>query len=673
MNVVFEPKLDMPVGAVAPEAYDISLGKVPSGNFVVSRHRDGSVASTYGQLIWDLSAYHPEVQTCTFSFCYWAKGEITPARLLLSHEARYLLFLLIWVREGNPLSLGTLRNYLAVIKALALHAEDISCRIRDLLSNEKLLWPFINTQCSGWTTQTIGSLLPFLAKLGRDNLGFDVVENKEIQKIYALGKQYRATIKQHAPIPSRIYSHILGKLILELNEWESVADDMLSVLRACGNDQCTGRSARKQNEIAKKYRTPKTLLPNFSQIASKDCLDYFAKKSCHPNVRSLSALICEIQASAKLTVQAFSGMREDEAISLPYHCLETMVANGKTHYVILGRTTKLNNGRVKRTRWVTNQDGYRAIKLAQKIADAIYAAFGVSAQKATTRTNSHPLFVSVSYLALAGYSLKPIDNHFRAGNISLERMQSLRARLEPMIEDTDICELEHIDPHRSWRTEERFKVGKPWLFTSHQLRRSLALYAQRSGFVSLPSLRRQLQHITNEMSCYYAKGSAFAKNFIGEDREHFGLEWQKTEPESAALSYVSNVLLSNDILFGGHANWVEHRLKDSSGVLMANREVTVRRFRKGEIGYRETPIGGCTNIGECEQPAINWLDVDCLRENCRNLVGNMTKLERVIVAQEKLVSALEQNTIEYRTEKTDLEVLVATREAVLQQRKVNCA
>jgi hypothetical protein len=123
---------------------------------------------------------------------------------------------------------------------------------------------------------------------------------------------------------------------------------------------------------------------------------------------------------------------------------------------------------------------------------------------------------------------------------------------------------------------------------------------------------------------------------------------------------------------GIHTNWVEHRLKDSAGVLLSDREATLRRFRKGEISYKETPIGGCTKVGECDQPALNWLHVDCLRDNCRNLVGNLTKLERVIVAQEKMLRALDQSTIEYRTEKADLEVLVATREAALQVRKVKC-
>lgn len=666
MNIAFEPKLELPVGAISPDIYDESPGIIPPDDFVVSRNRDGSVASTYGQLIWDLSAYHPEEQPNNFNFCYWDSGEFTPAREQLAHEIRYLLFLLIWARQGAPLSLGTLRNYLTIIRAMAKYAEDVSCRVRDMLIDEKHLWTFIETRCSGWATQTLGSLLPSLARLGNDYLGFDIVGERQLKTIRTLGQQYRTTLKQHAPIPTKIYSRIITLLLQELTEWEAVASDVLPILQVCGKNPRMGRSSLKQAEIAKKQGVAKTHFPNFAQMATTSCLNYFTNKSRHPNLKNLSALICEVQMVIKLIIQTFTGMRDDEALSLPYHCLEESVINGKTHYIVLGRTTKLNNGRVKRTRWVTNHDGQRAVKIAQKIADAIYGVFGVGAQKKAARTTDHPLFVSVAYLAFAGGMLKPEGNRFRPGSIYLERMKALRKRLEPIIEDCDIRELEHIDPHRAWRSEEKYQIGKPWLFTSHQLRRSLALYAQRSGLVSLPSLRRQLQHITNEMSRYYAKGSAFAKNFIGDDKEHFGLEWQQAQPESAALSYVLNVLLSNDILFGGHANWVEHRLKNSEGVLLADRESTLRRFRNGEMSYRETPIGGCTKIGDCNQPAINWLHVDCLRDNCRNLVGNLTKLERVISAQEKMVRALDQNSVEYRSEKADLDVLVATYEATLQ-------
>lgn len=669
MNTVFEPKLDVPVGATAPDMYDESLlGQVPPDDFVVSRRRDGSVASTYGELSWNLSAYHPEEQPNTLNFAYWSTGVMTQAREQLVRETRYLLFLLMWMRVGPPLSLGTLRNYLTVVNALAEYSEHESCRIRDLLGDEQCLWSFVENRCSGWQTETLGSLLPLLAKLGHDQLGFEMVGDKLLQAIRTRGRQYRTTLKQHAPIPTRIYSEIIAELLNVLSEWKPVAEDMLLLMQTCAEDPRLGRSADQQHIISKQSNIPYVNHPPLKQLLNRTCHDYFSDKAVPPDVKSLSSLITEIQVAAKLTIQTFTGMRDDEAISLPYHCLETTVSNGKIHYIVLGRTTKLNNGRIKRTRWVTNQDGYHAIRLAQQIADAIYEVFAISPQQVVHRTNDHPLFVSVSYLGLAGKSLKPEGSRFRPGSIYLERMKRLRSRLEPVIKDSDIVELEHIDPHRAWRSEEKFQVGQPWRFTSHQLRRSLALYAQRSGLVSLPSLRRQLQHITNEMSRYYAKGSTFAKDFIGSDKTHFGREWQDMEPESAALSYILNVLLSNDVLFGGHANWVEHRLKGSNGI-MTDRSATLLRFKKGEISYKETPIGGCTSMGECSQPALNWLRVDCLRENCRNLVGNLTKLERVIVAQERMVSALDHHSIEYRTEKADLNVLIAARDEALQQGK----
>ncbi|MFD1122453.1 hypothetical protein ACFQ2T_08070 [Methylophilus flavus] len=665
MSVVFEPQLDYPVGAICPDIYESSPGTPPPDDFVVSRSRDGSVVSTYGQMAWDLSIYHPEGKSNILNFCYWDSGEENPTRKQLTYEIRFLIFLLIWARDGAPLSLGTLQNYLSILRALAKFAEDMSRQIREILIDDKHLWLFIETRCSGWAIETFGSLLPLLVRLGNERLGFDIVGDKQLKAIRSLGQQYRTTLKQHAPIPTRIYSQIIAQLLKELAEWEEVSDDVLSVLQACGTDPRMGRSVEVQAAISKRKGLGKNLLPTFSQLASTKCLNYFDIKSREPAVKDLSALISEIQTAIKLTIQTFTGMRDDEALSLPYHCLEETVVNGKSHYIVLGRTTKLNNGKAKRTRWVTNQDSYRAIKLAQQIADTIFGVFGVTAKKTAARIADHPLFVSVSYLGLAGGKPKLKGDQFSIGFIYLERMSSLRKRLEPIIEDADIRELEHIDPHRAWRSEDRFQIGKPWLFTSHQLRRSLALYAQRSGYVSLPSLRRQLQHLTIEMSRYYAKGSASAKNFIGEDKDHFGLEWQRAQPESAALSYVLNVLLSNDILFGGHANWVEHILKDSKGVILVDRETTLRRFKKGEISYKETPFGGCTKVGECEQPALNWLHVDCLKSNCRNLVGNLTKLERVIAAQDKMVKALDQGTIEYRIEKADLEVLVATREAVL--------
>jgi len=395
-----------------------------------------------------------------------------------------------------------------------------------------------------------------------------------------------------------------------------------------------------------------------TDLVSERVQAYFGKRNKPITVESLSSIIGNVQYLLKLIILSFTGMRDNEGSSLPYNCLRTVVADGKKHYVIEGTTTKFNNGLEKKARWVTNQQGADAIVAAQAIACSIYKVFGIDPSAA----DDEPLFVSVRYLRMAGTPLVPDGAKFIQAGFD---KKNLPEECFDAIEENDLQELEHIDPHRAWRSEECFQIGKRWHFTNHQLRRSLALYAQRSGLVSLPSLRRQLQHITEEMSRYYSRGSSYARNFIGEDKDHFAHEWRAAQPESAGLSYILNVLLTDDDLFGGHATWAQHRLKSPDGVILIDRELTLKRFKKGELAYRETLIGGCTNTQSCSKVALKWLHTDCLTDNCKNLVCSLPKLERVIAAQQCLVEAIDKESAEYSVEKEDLAILISARDKAL--------
>ncbi|AMV44268.1 hypothetical protein ATN79_20200 [Paraburkholderia caribensis] len=395
-------------------------------------------------------------------------------------------------------------------------------------------------------------------------------------------------------------------------------------------------------------------------------LEYFRTKDLTLSVQGLSAGLTRIMTVARLTVLTFSGMRDGESSDLKYECLKKHISYGRMHFEIHGTSTKLNGGDPKKVKWVTNQDGARAIELVKRITKLNHELFVRRTNNCALDEKDIPLFASVSYFGFQGAKLAEHANQMIHGHLDLDRLPKLRALLQPPIEDADLQELEEIDLHRAWRSEEKFQVGVPWNFTCHQLRRSLAVYAQRSGLVSLPSLRRQLQHITEEMSRYYAKGSSFAQNFIGDCADHFALEWREMQPVSAALSYIKHVLCTDEALFGGHGNWIEHRLRDKSGEIEIDREITVRRFEKGEIAFRETNLGGCTNTERCDKRPVRWLNIDCVK-GCKHLVGQLGKLERVIVFQERLVGSLDPSSGEYQSERTDLDLLVSVRDKVRAQ------
>lgn len=658
MNTLFEAKLDMPPGAVAPDNFSAENGPIPDENFVVSNDRKGQPASRFGHLIWDFSAYSTG-KIAILYFKFWGAGDPTPTQLMLTGEMRRVVFCLIWRRAGAPLSIGTLKNYVVVLAALASYANDLNLTLGAIVDDESRLQNFVVSRCSGWMAETLTSLLPHLAQLGVVALGFNVVGDQFIEILRRKNKTYRSGVKQHPPMPTRIYSQFISGLQTELSKWKAVSKNILEAARYCSSDPRAGRTLSGQDQASRAHKLPpKKFLP-LCEILDKQSIAYIKAQGKAVDVSNLQSVIGQAQHIAKLTIQTFSGMRDAEVLTLPYHCEHSSESGAVRHFLVRGLTTKFAHGLAQRAQWVTNKEGHDSVQVAQEIADVIYGVYGVTPEFTPVRINDHPLFVSVAYFDFGKARRKPNDGRFAPG-IMVHR--ELPDGCLAVIEENDLRELERIDPHRAWRAEDRFQIGKPWMFTSHQTRRSLALYAQRSGLVSLPSLRRQLKHITDEMSRYYAKGSVFAKDYIGGDKRHFGLEWQGAQVESSALSYVLNVLMSDEVFFGGHAHWIHQRMKKPDGVVFMSRDETMKRFKKGELAYRETILGGCTNVGSCEKVAVRWLHTPCVTDNCKNLVGNMSKLDLVITAQQRLIKGLDVESVEYRTESRDLLTLIETRE-----------
>ena len=100
MKQTYEPNFNIPAWAAAPDFFHESAAERPRDDFVVSRHRNGAIASTYGDKIWNLSAYHPEEKPSSLNFEFWGSSEITVERKKLIDDSRQIIFLLMWLRNG---------------------------------------------------------------------------------------------------------------------------------------------------------------------------------------------------------------------------------------------------------------------------------------------------------------------------------------------------------------------------------------------------------------------------------------------------------------------------------------------------------------------------------------------------------------------------------------------
>ena len=229
----------------------------------------------------------------------------------------------------------------------------------------------------------------------------------------------------------------------------------------------------------------------------------------------------------------------------------------------------------------------------------------------------------------------------------------------PVIEEEDIAELEEIDHLRAWREEPEFAIGRRWPLTTHQLRRSLAVYANSSGLVRLSSLRRQLQHITREMTLYYGRGSTFCKNFIEDDlkgyKKHVAVEWQGGAEEAEMLAFVRDVLHSKEHMFGGAGNYYERQRE--RGEVMSREEVD-RQMKAGLLAYREGPLGGCTRPGVCEtRKGLNLIDTVCATDGCKHLIGKHFKIVHTIRLKRAAMAHITSGSITQAMEREELEVL----------------
>lgn len=399
-------------------------------------------------------------------------------------------------------------------------------------------------------------------------------------------------------------------------------------------------------------------IDTIEKIANKFALsEFFKERNLEYKPISINRIFVEIYSICKLVIHVFTGMRHEEVAYLPYNCLDSFTYQGVKALSIRGGTTKFGE---KNVVWITNQDAHRAVKIVQKLALVIYEKIGIFSPEESIDLYKYPLFIKMVYAGLGVVQHKIPHNNIYSPMV----ISDYQYFFDIYITDEDLKELERIDPFRVWREEDNFKLNSKWNFTAHQFRRSLALYASNSGIVSLPSLKRQLKHITENMSLYYSKGSTFAENLLSLKKDHFARDYQESVPISQSLSYLSGIIFSDERLFGPLGTNLEKRRKNF--LIEHDREKTISMFKNGEMSYQETFLGGCTTTTPCESKALRSL-VSCL--SCSKAIIKKSKLEIAIKAQENMIEQLTKTTVEFRSENEDLLALKAALCSIEQKEK----
>ena len=603
---------------------------------VVSLDVSGQPLSVYADRCWDFSAMGSDGGQTQKNLHFFEASPTSEAlggkSLGLASQIREEQKALLWLHidTGRQLALKTIYQANLALTALARGAYQRGISLFALYLDPTAL----GEEVAGMNSSYSKSARALLRTIWRNQafLGIGVeLRLKELVEVIRRSAREEQAEGQTPIIPSRIYCAILANLVSGLDDIERELPTLLEAY-------CEERILR----LKLPSRTNRGNR-NIRLSALKDVLRERGWQNGNTQW-FISGAMSGILARLMNVVVAFTGMRIGEARILPLNgTLETVEVRGIVHHVVHGFSHKLNGGKRAPASWVTNDVGARAIKIAQRIAATILDAVrGAESDERATAL----LFPST------------INPYKKQGtSTTYSRMLVFIPDLCPVVTQQDVDELNAMELERNW-LRSGIVVGQPWPLAFHQYRRSLSVYAHRSGMVSLPALKRQLQHITDEMRAYYSDGFCRAVNLVF-DKDHFSHEWRIAKAESSFLAYSLALLFSDDDLVGEIGGQGAQRMQ--AVVSKRSRPETLKLFRDGKLAYRETVLGGCTATDGCDQSPLEPIPWDCLEKDCIHSVVFSKRLEHLTRTQEAVVAALSQRepgSVEHRLEADHLAVLV---------------
>lgn len=601
---------------------------------VVSRDALGRPVSLYGSDTWDYAATSAD-GTSGATLRFFTSPASSPELVATLREQQKALTWL-YIDAGDIRAFITIRNANLAASAWCQKALARGVDLFSLLANPE--WVIEELETLNRNYLHLSSSLITVLWRNRKMLGLEVqVPLQQIRKAINEESRARPEFNQTPLIPSRIYCGILAGLIAGMDEIER---DLDAVLDAFRQSVAVSRSGL---EVGKPLLGSNTRPKALAAVAERMKALGYDSIRCGALDNFIAGRINYYQTVLMHVVVAFTGMRKGEVAMVPLNdVLEPFQDRGTTHWVINGYTRKLNRGVKKPASWITSREGCRAVTLAQRIAKTIQDEVGGEARAGQEAL----LFPS-------------IEDPFRAKSASSTNTARtvLAENICPVVTQEDIDELNLLELDRGWQ-REGIEVGKRWPLAFHQLRRSLSVYAHRSGMVSLPSLKAQLQHITDEMRAYYADGYSHAVNLVF-DKDHFSHEWNAAKAESSYFGYAMGLLFSDEDLFGQGA------VRMAQAVSTRPRQETLKLFKEGKLAYKETALGGCVSIDECKALPLEPIPFDCLKTDCVNLVVFSKRLDHVIRTQDTLVATLERDecgSVEHRLELGSLRVLLKARQ-----------
>ncbi|WP_151974769.1 hypothetical protein [Acinetobacter junii] len=632
-----------------PDEYRLENNQltVPT-SFILSRMSNGATLSQFGDDVWDFSLYLPKCH-CKLNFKSWLKHARENDFLFcqIRAEMKKIIFALLYIKSGKSI-IKSIEQRHTVLRQFAAIAYKNGCTLQQLFSDVAYMSK-VNDAYVGVSYQKAIHIKAFLTDCFALQQLYPLLipafsTYKPIQHLAKLAAQLRLQSGKVGPqtklIPSRLYIALINALADKLNEFNQNASALLKWFQ------------RKQQD-ANFALMPTEFKREKNAVSFADARDLLSLTALFENNQiqkhaNLTHYMTLIQGMAKLWIHLFTGMRDNEVNQLSYDCYQTIQSNEHLVHVIMGYTSKLHGGGNKSTYWITLEDIQTGVHAAQSIGE-IYAIFNPHYD--FSNPAEYPLFPTRYSQKHRHKNNRNIENetdfisNFEGAptrtnasfNQYLSRISVLLGE-GLKITESDIAELEAFDGFRNWREEKDCQIGQYWNICTHQFRRSLAVYGARSGMIGLGALSVQFKHLTESMTLYYRNNAVFAPNILVSDsQKEFIQELEYQRLVHSYAQFEEGVINSAGRLLGGAGTYLQLQ-KDREQLLTVfpNRDETIKRMKKGEIAYKPSLFGACTNPDSCEKISFTAI-TSCL--SCAHAVFDAVSVEKMQKAVQRLQRA----------------------------------
>ncbi len=492
-----------------------NLNKIP-----VMIDQNGHVLNHFGDQTWDVTHY-VDVKIVSKKRASFTHLTTTP----LLQEQKLLAFLGLFavgtLRQGAMIKTTTFLernlNLTQVYKYLETINADSICILNHPIQFSRFCEYLKSLRMSG----------PYIAKLLVALNWIESVKNEipiklllpRTTTITELGRQLGCPTKlqseQFYAIPSRLMQLIYSKAIEYIDTYYPIRQTLLNIHTEQQENYEIGKTVVDRKIKTGQWNWLTSSSPHYKAEISKakpqrptDILQSYAsnieEKGLIPlKIKEFEWLYSHLLMCCFLVCGAFSGMRRSELYGLHSDSFKTLKLKEQTFYSLQSKHSKMTPAVPEKAEWLTSPIAGKAIELASDLTQNMRIQLMLSNDRLDNeRASSIWLVQKIRGKTPNIFTGPPFVTHYKR----------LVEEAGAIINEQDYEEFKLLNPNLNIHAyTQKIIIGKPWALTTHQLRRTFAVFGKRHNLLSDVAIKQQYKHLYLPMAQWYSEGGVAAK------------------------------------------------------------------------------------------------------------------------------------------------------------------